>query len=112
MLQDTSAISTYQSHDTALFNFHTAGGLLLFAQFFQSVLADLSHQCIKGILHSLHCKTQPPLKNTDGTVIRLKRDHCDGSDKEIAKDLYNTNKRNGWSKIIWFYCSNKVNCIC
>lgn len=46
-------------HYNAFFNFHTARSLFFFADFFQSVLSDLSHQCIKSILHSLHCKTQP-----------------------------------------------------
>lgn len=45
-------------HYKAFFNFHAPWSLFFFADFFHSVLSNLSHQCIKSILHSLHCKTQ------------------------------------------------------
>ncbi len=71
-LQTGSASHLPLSHQNTFFKLDALCRLFFFTEFSQPVLPDLPYQSIKGIFHSLQCKTQLPsvLRNAQRSSLR------------------------------------------
>ncbi len=72
-LQTGSASNLPLSHQNTFFKLDALCRLFFFTEFSQPVLPDLPYQSIKGIFHSLQCKTQLPSVSRNAQWSSLRR---------------------------------------